>query len=69
MASRWNPQPPESRQERIERARVTIAFCEAIYLIHAQSGEPWGSDLLVLKSMQRAALATVHDDFRLWDGY
>ena len=67
MASRFNFYPPANRDERMERPRDTLGFCEAIYQIHAQTGDPWGTDLQVVKAMQRAALAVFQEDYDRWD--
>lgn len=67
MPRRFNFEPPADREERIERARDTLGFCEAMYQIHVQTGDTWGAELLVLKAMQRAALAVFQEDCRGWD--
>lgn len=67
MPSRFSFFPPSNRDERIARARDTLGFCEAMYQIHAQTGDAWGSELLVLKAMQRAAVAVFRDDCHMWD--
>lgn len=67
MGSRFKFHPPANRDERVARARDTLGFCEAMYQIHAQSGETWGTELLVLKAMQRAAVAVFRDDCNLWE--
>jgi hypothetical protein len=67
MASRFNFYPPVNRDERMNRARDTLGFCEAIYQIHSQTGEVWDTELMVLKAMQRAALAVFQEDYDRWD--
>jgi hypothetical protein len=67
MVSRFNFYPRANRDERIERARDTLGFCEAIYQIHSQTGDAWGTELLVLKAMQRAALAVFQENYDRWD--
>ena len=67
MNTRFNFQPPTNRDERIERARDTLGFCAAMYQIHAQTGDSWGSELMILKAMQRAALAVFQEDYDRWD--
>jgi len=67
MSNRLNSHPPIDREERVQRARDTLGFCEAMYQIHAQTGDSWGTELLVLKAMQRAALAVFQEDCDRWD--
>jgi len=67
MSRRFEIRPPASREERIARAQDTLGFCEAMYQIHAQTGDAWGAELLALKAMQRAAVAVFQEDCNLWD--
>ena len=62
MASRFKFYPSADRNERIERAHDTISFCEAIYRIHAQAGNAWATELLVLQAMRRAAVSALQED-------
>ena len=67
MPPRFDTRPPANRDERIARAHEILSFCEAMYQIHAQSGDAWGTELLALKAMQRAAVAVFQEDCNLWD--
>jgi hypothetical protein len=52
-------------QEHIQRARETIAFCQAMLQILAQSGGVDDADVSALKTMQRGAL-TIVLEHRAW---
>ena len=67
MANRFNFQPPANRDEHMARARDTLGFCEAMYQIHAQTSDAWGTELLILKAMQCAAIAVFEDDCNQWE--